>query len=327
MVDRVIVGGGNAQRGQWWKRMRYLGDLLSLRERLLVGGCGLVIVVSLGFMGIYRYLSLTTVVPVSGGEYTEALVGQPQYVNPVLAQNNDVDLDLTRLLFSSLFVRNKDQKLEKDLVSDYTVSDNQLIYTFFIRRDATWHDGQPLTANDVLFTIQAIQDPAYQSPLEPSLRGVQAALVDDYTITLTLKEPFAPFLSGLTFGILPQHIWAMAYNSSLQNVTLSEYNTRPIGSGSWQFSELTKDSSGSLISYSIVPYEKYFGTKPYLEKITYKFYADSASAVLALQNKAVDGVAFINPEQKKVLQDSYRTMAYYRLQLPQYTAIFFNEDQ
>lgn len=307
-------------------QLRYINDLLTFKQRMTVLVSSLVFIVSVGFIGVYAYLSNTQAVPASGGQYSEAIVGHPQYINPVLAQTNDVDMDLTSLMFSSLFRRSKDQSLSPDLVTDYSISDDQLTYTFYIRRDATWHDGQPLTASDVLFTLQAIQDPNYQSPLETSLRGVQAAKVDDYTLTLTLAEPFAPFLSSLTFGILPEHIWYDAYKISPQNITLSEYNTRPIGSGPFMFGSLVKDASGILKSYQLVPYADYYGAKPYLEKLTFYFYSDQESALSSLQQKQVDGLAFVAPEQKTALQKKTRTLNYHRLQLPQYTAIFFNQE-
>jgi peptide/nickel transport system substrate-binding protein len=189
-----------------------------------------------------------------------------------------------------------------------------------------WHDELPLTADDVIFTINAIQDQNYQSPLEPSMRGVTATKIDDYTLTLKLKEPFAPFLSGLTFGILPQHIWAPIYATSAQTIALSEYNIRPIGSGQWQFSSLVKDAAGSIKSYIVVPFTQYYGDKPYLEQLTFQFFTDTASAVTAVQSKQIDGLSFISPEQKAQLETKAKHLGYYQLKLPQYTAIFFNED-
>lgn len=306
-------------------QLRYINNLLSFKERIIVLVCSALFLAAVVYLGVYYHLSTTHVVPAHGGEYSEGLVGHPQYINPILSQTNDVDMDLSRLLFSGLFRRTKDQQLEKDLVTDYNISEDQLTYTFYIRRDAKWHDGQALTAADVLFTIQAIQDPNYQSPLESSLRGVQAEQVDDYTIKLTLKEPFAPFLSSLTFGILPQHIWFDAYKVSSQNITLSEYNVRPIGSGPFVFDSLVKESDGVMKSYHIVPFTDYYGQKPYLDKVSFYFYSDLDSAKTALQQKKVDGLGFITPEQKTALQKDGANLEYHRLQLPQYTAIFFNQ--
>lgn len=307
-------------------QLRYSTTLLSSKERIAVALCTVALLAAAVFMFLHHYYATTHLIPAHGGQYTEALVGYPQYINPILAQANDVDLDLSRLLFSGLFRRTKDQKLEPDLASDYKISDDQLTYTFYLRRDAKWHDGEPLTADDVIFTVQAIQDPNYQSPLESSLHGVTATKIDDYTFTLTLQEPFAPFLSSLTFGILPQHIWFDVYKVSTQNITLSEYNIRPVGSGPFMFDSLVKDSAGDIKSYNIVPFPDYYGDKPYLDKMAFNFYSDLDSATTALQKKQVDGLGFITPEQKAQLEAKNNNLNYNRLQLPQYTAIFFNED-
>jgi len=307
-------------------QLRYSTSLLSSRERLGVAISTLLLIASLVFMGLHHYYATTHLIPAHGGQYTEGLVGHPQYVNPILAQTNDVDLDLSRLLFSGLFRRTKDQKLEPDLVTNYSISDDQLTYTFTLRQDAKWHDGEPLTVDDVIFTIQAIQDPNYQSPLEPSLRGATVNKVDEHTFTLVLQEPFAPFLSSLTFGILPQHIWYDVDKVSAQNITLSEYNIRPIGSGPFIFDSLVKGSAGDIKSYAVVPFAGYYGDKPYLDKMTFNFYEDLDTATVALQKKQVDGLGFITPEQKAQLQAKNNTVNYYRLQLPQYTGIFFNEN-
>ncbi len=307
-------------------QLRYINNLLSFKERIIVAVAGLVFVASSVFILLYHYYDTTELIPAYGGEYSEGVVGHPEYINPILAHTNDVDLDISRLVFSGLFKRNKGQRLETDLVTDYEISEDQLTYTFYLRRDAYWHDGEPLTASDVLFTVEAIQDPNYQSPLEPSLRGVESQKIDDYTFTLTLDEPFAPFLSALTFGILPEHIWFDAYKVSLQNITLSEYNIKPVGSGPYMFDELVRDTSGNLLSYHLQPFDQYYGDMSYIEKISFVFYPDLYSAKEGLRRKQIDGLAFITPEQKSELQEDHEQLNYYRLQLPQYTAIFFNED-
>ncbi|MDP3970699.1 MAG: ABC transporter substrate-binding protein [bacterium] len=324
-ASRLVVGVSKKKMPSLGQ-LRYINNLLSGKERIIIGLSFLFFFLSIIFIGSYRYLSTTEVQPKIGGEYIEAVVGHPQYINPVLSQTNDVDLDISKLLYSGLFIRTKVQRLEPDLVSDYEISEDQLTYTFYLRRDAYWHDGEALTANDVIFTIQSIQDPNYQSPLEPSLRGVEVVKVDDYTLTLTLKEPFAPFLSSLTFGILPEHIWFNAYKGSVQNITLSEYNVKPIGSGPFVFDKLVKDSAGVLKSYTVVPFEKYYGKHPYLESVTFVFTPDLISATELLRRKEVDAVAFISPDQKLELQKQHKQLQYYNLKLPQYTALFFNQE-
>ena len=141
-----------------------------------------------------------------------------------------------------------------------------------------------------------------------------------------MQEPFAPFLSSLTFGIIPQHIWFDAYKGSVQNITLSEYNIKPVGSGPFMFEQLVKDNAGVLKSYSVVPFPDYYGDAPLLERLTFQFFADLFSASEALARKQINGLAFVTPEQKAELAEQHEQLNYYSLQLPQYTAVFFNQD-
>ena len=118
------------------------------------------------------YYSLTKKIPVPGGEYSEGIVGQPLYVNPVLAGGNDADADLAALVYSGLFKYDPDGKLVPDLAESFELSDDKLTYTMHLKKDVKWHDGEPFSADDVLFTIQVIQDPAFKSPLRQNWQGV-----------------------------------------------------------------------------------------------------------------------------------------------------------
>lgn len=317
-----LVFGINKRRIPTWQQFKYLPQLWSKKEKTLAQICLALCLGGLIFiLGAFYFLN-TTAKPVSGGEYIEGLVGTPEYINPILAQANDVDLDLSRLIFSSLFVYNSQQELVPDLCTNYTLSEDQKTYTFFLRSDITWHDGEKLSADDVIFTIQAIQDKAYKSPLRSSLSGIAVKKLDDYSFSLVLNEPYAPFISSLTFGILPQHRW---YDLPPQNINLSEDNLKPIGSGMYKFTSLVKNKDGTLKSYQLIRNENYYGIKPYIEKLNFVFYADTFSAVEAAQNGKIDGLSFVPTESKQSLIDKNKDLKYYSLRLPQYTAIFFNQ--
>ncbi|MEK7254794.1 MAG: ABC transporter substrate-binding protein, partial [Bacteroidota bacterium] len=258
-------------------------------------------------------------VPARGGEYTEALVGSPIYINPLLDQTNDVDQDLSKLVFSSLLKYDGHRQLVNDLTESYMVSDDQKTYTFKIKQNARWHDDKPLTADDIIFTIKTIQDPQYKSPLLLSLQGVAAVKLDDYAVRLDLKKPFAPFPSILTFGILPEHIWA---NVPPANFGLAELNVKPVGSGAWQFQSLTKDKQGTIRSMTLASFVNFYVGGPILYKLTFNFYPTSQEALIATVNKEVVGVSFV---PKKSLGDLPKNLNAISLGLPQYTALFFNQ--
>ena len=146
----------------------------SSRERLTANILILVIIASLAGTILGFYFHFTKEIPIPGGEYIEGVVGQPLYVNPVLAGSNDADADLAALVYSGLFKYDPEGKLTADLAENFEISEDKLTYSFHLKKDVKWHDGEPFTADDVLFTIQAIQDPAYKSPLRQSWQGVGA---------------------------------------------------------------------------------------------------------------------------------------------------------
>lgn len=303
-------------RSQW----NYLFRLLSSTERRIVTIGIVLILVSLFVLAVRLYHRHIVIEPAHGGTYTEALIGAPQTINPLYGQTNDVDQDLVSLIYSSLFRLDPAGGLAPDLVATYELSEDQKTYTLHLREDVYWHDGQPVTANDVLFTISAIQTPGYGSPLAGNLTGVQAQRVDDYSLTLTLSEPFAPFLANLTFGILPEHIWS---DIDVANVRLVEYNLKPIGSGPFRFASLTRDRTGTIKSYTVTPNERYLPHPPYLETLTFRFYPDITTAVEAASNKNVEGISFITNDLTANI--GHKDIVFKKLGLPQYTALFFQQ--
>jgi peptide/nickel transport system substrate-binding protein len=224
------------------------------------------------------------------------------------------------LIFSGLFKYNTAQELKPDLADKFEVSEDKKVYTIYLKDNLAWHDGEKLTASDVVFTVSLIKDPLFRSPLYSGFRGITAEKVDDKTIKFTLGEAYAPFLGMLTFGILPEHLW---YDIPAQSANLAEYNIKPVGSGPFEFKSLTKDKNGSIKVYTLVANKNFYDKKPYLEKLIFKFYPDYESALTALQNKNIEGVSFLPGELESVLQS--KQFNKYFLSLPQYTTIFFDE--
>lgn len=304
------------RKRQWLALFR----ALSVRDRILV-----LIFVCIGTGALLfwlgaLYVASTKMVPDYGGEYTEGIVSQPRYVNPILSQTSEADADISELVFSGLFGYDAEGKLEKRLIEDYTISENGQVYTLTLKRGVKWHDGEEVTADDVFFTIQAIQDPAYKSPLRANWLSVEAALVDQYTLTLTLKKTYFGFLESLTVGILPKHIWE---NITPENFLLADYNLAPIGSGPYRFYDSQKDSNGNMLSYDLRAFEGYVLGKPYIEKIAFHFYPDEQSLLDAYSRKEVLGINSTTPENLTLLQERKSTRVY-EIAIPRVFAVFFN---
>lgn len=304
-----------------WAQMKYLPRLLSPRDKTIVNLALAVFVIGFAVAAVHFIWRNTELVPDYGGTYTEGLVGAPQYINPILAPSNDVDQDIARLVYSRLFTYNSSGELVGDLVTNYTLSEDQKTYTFFLRPDVKFHDGDTLNVDDVLFTVGAIQNAEYKSPLRGSLAGVEVVKIDESSFSMTLTEPFSPFLTSLTFGIMPEHLWFDVQPTTMQ---LSELNLTPIGSGPFSFDRLVKDRTGNVKEIELTRNEEYYDEKPYLDRMKFIFYADTASAVSALEDKRIDGLAFVPRDDKESISEENKRVRFYALRLPQYTAVFFN---
>ena len=200
-------------------------DKLSKKEKFVLYSAIFVFLVSLLGWAISFYLKSTVSVPAYGGEYVEGFLGKPLYINPILAQTNEIDTALSSLIFSSLLKYDNNANIIKDLAEDYNISEDGKTYFFKIRQDVKWHDGTPLTAKDVLFTANLIKDASYKSSLRGNLQNTQVLLDGDYGIKFILEEPQSPFINVLTFGILPMHIFE---EIPADNFLLNDFNLKPI---------------------------------------------------------------------------------------------------
>lgn len=302
--------------------MKYLKNYLTRTERLVLRIATMFIVLSLIVFGVQFTRDFVVAVPENGGIYVEALVGSPRFVNPILSQTNDTDRDLTALIFSGLVRPGKDGKMIPDIAESFEISEDQKTYTFHLRRDVTFHDGAQLTANDVQLTFQNILDPAFRSPLRSHFQGVGLQKIDDFTVQFVLNEPFAPFLESVTFGILPEDIWS---GIPAENALLSDYNLKPVGTGPYIFSVFKKNTSGVILSYTLKRNEAYYGEKPHIEQLEFKFYDSLSAATEAITNKKVDGIRFIPKSGRSDIKKKNDNIRFASLRLPQYTAIFFNQ--
>ena len=150
------------------------------------------IAMTLAFLGFLSFSRTTISVPDVGGTYSEGIAGVPQFINPLLAQYNQVDQDLTALIFNGLTRSDGRGGLDPDLARSWQVSEDGLVYLFKLRQDVRWHDNTPFTADDVIFTINLMKDP--QFPGVPYLgelwRNVTVEKIDDYTLRFILPGQY-----------------------------------------------------------------------------------------------------------------------------------------
>ena len=319
-----MPGGKWPNRRQWLQLPR----ILPYRQRWLARGLALLILASVSLLLTNFILNHTYLQPKAGGNYKEGLIGQPRYINPVLSPTNDADRDLVRLVYSSLFKYDNQGKLIPDLVESYSAEDEGLTYNLSLKKDVLWHDGQSLTANDIIFTVKTIQDPEYQSPLRSIWQNVEVERIDDYQLRFKIKTVYAPFLHNLTFGILPRHLWG---GIPAANFPLAEYNLKPIGSGPYQFKKFSKTAkNGKIESIELVRNENYYLTVdqepagPFIEKLIFYFYNNEDKLVEAYQKREIDGLASVSRNNLSRLKNNF---VLHQIKLPLYYAVFFNQTQ
>ena len=297
----------------------YLPRFLNQQEKKVIS-----ILIGIAALAALSWLIILVIVhhdiaPKDGGEYSEAIIGQPKLINPIFASVNDVDADLVSLIYSGLFRYDQDGQLTGDLATNFELSPDKKIYEIHLRQDVLWSDNKPFTANDVIYTFETILNPEIGSPLLPSFQGITVKKNDEFTVTFTLKEPFSSFLHSLTVGIIPEHIWGdFAPNS----IKLAKNNLQPTGTGPWQFNKLIKDDSGRIQNFSLTRNNNYYGKKPYLNIITFKFFDDEGQTAEALRQGDVLGISFVSKNIREKIGNHDITL--YEAKMPQYTALFFN---
>ena len=306
-----------------WNQWRNLISVLSKKERYFILALLILATASLLFWLISYNLKNTIVVPNYGGSFKEGIVGNPQYLNPVLGQFNDADRDVIELIFSGLMKYNSQGELVPDLVEKYAVGDEGKTYDFFLKRDIKWHNGQPLTADDVVFTIQTIQNPEYRSPLRINWTGVEVEKIDDWTVRFKLKTPYAPFLANTTIGIIAKHIWEKVLP---ENFSLALENLSPIGTGPYEFKKLKKDKESFVEYIELEAFGEYGKNRPFIEKIELYFYPDGESLIRAYNKAILDNISLNSVKSKSSLR-IFRKTEIRRLNLPRYFAVFFNQSK
>lgn len=231
---------------------------------LLVGF--LITAVVLQARGLSPYYQ--TLKPVAGGTYTEGILGAFTNANPLYASGG-VNGAVSRLVFAGLLKYDDNNELTGDLAENWSVDEAELNYTVKLKENLKWHDGEALTADDVVFTYQTIQNPDARSPLLPSWRDIKLEQIDDRTIRFSLPNTLSSFPHALTNGIVPKHLLENTPPSQLRSV---RFNTvQPIGAGpfKWETIEVRGTTPEQRQeSIGLVAYEGYHAGLPKLQRFT-----------------------------------------------------------
>lgn len=308
-------------RSSFFARITAIVRSFSQKERFIFNIFVWVAVIGLLSLGWIVNTRFLVEVPSYGGSLTEGIIGTPRFINPVLAVSS-ADRDMTELLYAGLTRITKDGDIVPYLAEHYTVSSDGTVYTFTLRETAVFHDGKPITAEDVVFTVHKAQDNTLKSPRRANWDGIIVEAIDERTVTFTLPESYAPFLSNTTLGILPKHIWG---NLTAEEFSFSQFNIEPIGSGPYTLHTMKRDTSGIPSYYSLEAFHDFVPGKPYISHLYIRFYDNEAELLENYEKGVIESIHAIAPEAAQSLEETGSTIL--RYPLPRVFGIFFNQDQ
>jgi peptide/nickel transport system substrate-binding protein len=305
-------------------RFALLNDLLrrfSPSERLALYVFSILLAGSALILLAVTNNALSVQVPSRGGTLVEGVVGPARFINPVL-HTSQADGDLTQLVYSGLTRSMPDDSIIPDLAKSYEISEDGTVYTFHLREDATFHDGAPVTAADVLYTVRAAQNPAIKSPHRADWEGVAIASPDTYTVIFTLPNAYAPFLQNTTLGILPEHLWK---NTTPEDFPFNPLNTHPVGSGQFRVDNVETDSTGAAYRYDLVPFKSHVLGRPFLKRISIVLYQSEDALIGAFKEHDINALAGISPQKiEGLISDEHRMLT---ATLPRVFGVFLNQNR
>ena len=262
------------------------------RDKFIV--VGLIAVVAVATVAAFISAdSASSAPPANGGTYSEALVSAatPQNFNPLYAATQP-ERDVAGLLFTALTRFDEHGVVVRDLATDFSSADDGKSWTFTLRSDARWHDGVPVSAADVVYTVAIAQDPGYHGPYAGSFAGAKVDALDDRTVRFTLPDVFAPFLEASTIPLLPAHLLETVSAAQLAH---DPFNARPIGTGPFRF-DSRDETRATLVRNDGFYRDSPRRSRPYLDRLILRLYPDANSAVQALARGEVQGMGGLSAE-------------------------------
>lgn len=297
--------------------VKKIPDIVHLKNLVLFSGVLSIVIVA---MFVTRFGSLSNYfikeVPAFGGIYSHGVVGSIEKMNPLFVQD-DAESVANKLIYSGL-TRTVSGNNVADLAESWTVSTDLTIYNFKLKQNIKWHDGEPFSAEDVVYTIGLIQNPDTRTSLSQVWRGVTVEKISDFEVRFTLPNPFPGFLEVASEPILPKHLLS---EIDPKNIKVAEFNTKPVGTGPYMFERF--DQIGTQTSVILESNKDFTIHRPFIDQIRLIFFEDNETLYKGLTRRQISGVADISLDRLtdiKKMTNLDITQNY----LPQYEVLNFN---
>ncbi len=245
----------------------------------------------------FSIASTTSSEPANGGTYAEGAVDSISTLNPLFT-TTQIEHSSSRLVFSSLLKYDEQGVLQPDLAQSWEVNKETTQFSFTLRPGLTWHDGHALDADDVVATVEAIQNPRVGALAQASWSGIKVKADGERKVVFTLPGAYAPFASAATFAILPAHVLEKIAPENLRESSLSN---KPVGSGPFKFVNLSSvDITGGKRALQLEAFENYWEGQPRVDRFslyTYSQPEDLSKGLLSHEINAATNVKAAEEEK------------------------------
>ncbi len=276
--------------------------------RRFIGAWVLLFVILIG-LTVWQLNGLATyyqsLQPTPGGIYTEGILGDFTNANPVFA-TSAVDASISKLIFAGLLKYDNHNNLVGDLAQSWSSNEIGTVYTVNLKPHLQWQDGQPLTAADVAFTYQVIQNPDAQSPLVSNWRGITVTAVNPLQIRFTLPNALSSFPYEMTNGIIPKHLLS---NVAMTDMRSTAFNTQnPIGAGpfEWKTLQVTGDTPVDREEQvAMAPFAGYNGGQPKLDSFVVHAFHDKDKLIASYDKNELTAMSGLTSVPTNLVNDKH----------------------
>ena len=234
-------------------------------------------------------------------------------INPALYEHGEINA----LIFAGLTAHDDENKVVPGLAEDWNFDKKTNTYTFKLRKGLTFHDGEPLTSEDVKFTLEAILNPDNGSEIISNYTDIEAIeCPDELTVKIKLSQSNVAFPDYMTIGILPKHLLEG------EDLATCEFNRNPVGAGPYK---LTDWDMGQTITME--RFDNYYGGKPHIEKVIFKIVPDTDARAMQLKAGEIDMAQITAKTAASFDEADYpgaEEFAVYRMKTADYRAIAYN---
>ncbi|MEX0934975.1 MAG: peptide ABC transporter substrate-binding protein [Candidatus Paceibacterota bacterium] len=312
LVDTLLSSRGDRANTRLHNAMQNLSPF----GKMLLYTCIAGLILSTTALLHNIYIAGSTEIPARGGEIHEGILGIPRFANPLFALSH-ADRDLSELVYAGLFTYNNKGEIIPEIADRYAISDDGTTYTITLK-EAYFHDGVRVTADDVVYTVRQIQNPLVKSTIQGNWNGVSVRSVNERTVEFTLSEQYAPFIHNLTIGILPSHIWEPI---GAERLAFSEENIRPIGAGPYRIRSARTSRDGTRSYYTLSSFDKYVLGESLIPRVELTFFADRDDLVSAFNRGSISSSAYL-PESLAAQEEKTRILPVRRI-----FGLFFSEEE